>query len=264
MFSKSLKHICVKTLSAVLATSILAVSLPFLEMQTKAASQDLLIGGPGTGNGQFSAQLRGIDTDASGNLYELDGGTVNSAGTITSGLFRVQKFNAAGAYQSQFSVSDPTLLGNNTPTRIAVSENGKVFVLFTMANQVRRYDGSTGALEKTYSYAVKPTDSTNLRQLNGKYYDDILSNNTSGIEFCKLDNVPYLFVMLGDGQTVKRVNLNDDSEATITLKTVKMKYTTDITIRPNGDIVLLGAISGLKVTFNDQTFDAEHILVRYD
>jgi hypothetical protein len=107
---------------------------------------DLQIGGVGSGPGQF-IHLRDMTFDQSNNLYVLDGLNFDVPTNTWSGNGRVQKFNAAGQYVSQFSLRNEDMglngLGtNNTPQRIAVSNNGSIFVTQPKADLVWQFDAS--------------------------------------------------------------------------------------------------------------------------
>lgn len=193
-----------------------------------ATGEDLIFGGPGTGDGKFSGYVRGLDTDASGNIYVLDGGTVSATGE-TAGGFRVQRFNSYGGYQMQFSVYDPMLGINNTPTRIAVSDSGEVFVLITQANQVRRY--SKGALTATYAV-------TTAQPI--LYQDsDSQTSNAGGIYFRYVYGIPYLFVTQSNGATVRKINTSSGVGSNITLSR-RIKSSTDLCVGFNGELYILG------------------------
>jgi hypothetical protein len=274
----------------ILMTAVLLVTVFFTGPKlTATAAGEVRYGGPVTVNattgavtaadGQFSTELRSLDIDAAGNVYVLDGGYVNSAGNIiarefgndtmmngfaVAGLFRVQKFNAAGAFQSKFSVLDPALLGNNTPTQLAVSDSGRVFVLINQANIVREYD-AVGA--KVADYSI-PASQTNLRQANSNF-DTNNRHNTGGLYYERWNGTDeYLYAVQNDGTTVWKLNINTGAVSTVTLSQ-QMDYVAAICVRPNGDIVLQGGLVNTYVDFISDRGDQLHekasdLLVRFD
>lgn len=87
-------------------------------------------GGPGSGNGQFKADPRGIDIDTNGTATTAD----DLVFVTDSRNYRIQAFNLAGVYQFQF--------GNgqlNEPRGLSVAPGGKVVVTDEWAFAVKDF-----------------------------------------------------------------------------------------------------------------------------
>ncbi len=89
------------------------------------------IGKEGKGNGQFSPNAYGLDTDKAGNFYVAD-----------SGNLRVQAFSAKGAYKAKYVFAP----GENV-IDVAVGPTGDVWATTDVLNQVRRFPKGGGPAE---------------------------------------------------------------------------------------------------------------------
>ncbi len=107
---------------------------------------DIEFGGPGTEAGKF-VELRDITFDNENRLYALDGGEVDAAGN-RKGNFRVQRFDARGKFQAQFSVWDEGLGKSNEPSRIAVDSRGQVYVSQPKAGIVQQFSAAGTLIKK--------------------------------------------------------------------------------------------------------------------
>jgi hypothetical protein len=106
--------------------------------QPTPASADLILqfGEKGTGRGQFErAQWLTLDND--GHIYVLD--RANN---------RVQVFNEAGEYQTQWLLSSPL-----TPTHISADRQKRLYVLDSLS--LVRYDGFNGVRTEDWDFALQ-------------------------------------------------------------------------------------------------------------
>lgn len=90
-------------------------------------------GALGSGDGQFNNPAQ-VALDSQGNVYVVDNG--NS---------RVQKFNAAGVYQSQFGGWDGDETGNGlfrAPTGIAIDSADNIYVSDTSTDRIQKFDSN--------------------------------------------------------------------------------------------------------------------------
>ena len=105
---------------------------------------DFEMGGSGDKPGQF-ADLRDMAFDGKDNLYTLEGPKeTKDRDAKYAGNARVQKFDNAGKFVSQFSIRDETLGGKDNPQHIAIDAQGNVYVTYPQANLVREF-GADGA-----------------------------------------------------------------------------------------------------------------------
>lgn len=143
--------------------------LSLLAVWGAAGSSGSFSGPAGSGNGQFSNPL---DTavDSSGNVYVVD-----------SGNHRVQKFNSAGVYQSQFGGFGSSNGLMHTPTAIAIDSTGNLFVVDQGNNRVQKftsagaYSAQFGTLGSGATQFNGPTDIA-IDGSNNMYITDTLNN----------------------------------------------------------------------------------------
>lgn len=88
------------------------------------------IGKEGTGNGQFSTNVTGLDTDSQGNVYVSDGN-----------LHRVQVFSSKGAFKSKY------VLESGTVSDVAAGLAGDVWAATQVGSEVHRFPKNGGAPE---------------------------------------------------------------------------------------------------------------------
>ncbi len=91
-------------------------------------------GADGSGDGQFSSP-NGVATDGAGDVFVVD--TYNH---------RVQKFDSAGAYLSQWGVFGSGAGEFGYPEGVATDGAGNVYVADTYNNRIQKFDGSGGYL----------------------------------------------------------------------------------------------------------------------
>ena len=94
------------------------------------------VGSPGSGDGQFS-NPRGVAVDGAGNVYVAD--TSNN---------RVQKFDAGGAYLTQWGSGGSGSSQFNYPTGVAVDGAGNVYVADSNNHRIQKFDGSGSYLSQ--------------------------------------------------------------------------------------------------------------------
>ncbi len=148
---------------------------------------DLQIGGVGSGPGQF-VHLRDMTFDQANNLYVLDGLEFNGATNTWSGNGRVQKFDTAGQYVGQFSLrnEDMGLDGagtNNSPQRIAVSNDGSIFITQPKAGEVWQFDASgtfVRSIVVPAAFSITTVNSAGQEKIAafGKFNDSDTRNKT--------------------------------------------------------------------------------------
>lgn len=132
-------HFCARFFCAILLalTTIPARAAP-------PTGTDFELGGSGDKPGQF-ADLRDMAFDAKDNLYTLEGPReTKDRDKSYAGNARVQKFDNAGKFLSQFSIRDETLDKKDDPRHIAADAQGHVFVTYPQADIVREF-GPDGA-----------------------------------------------------------------------------------------------------------------------
>ena len=88
---------------------------------------DIEIGGPGSGPGQF-LELRDVAFGPDNRLYTLEGRRLDSQSKQWVGNCRVQIFDNDGKFVEQFAVVADGLVAERAPARIAISDDGRVFV----------------------------------------------------------------------------------------------------------------------------------------
>ena len=99
---------------------------------------DIEIGGPGSGPGQF-LELRDIAFGPDNRLYTLEGRRLDNQSKQWVGNCRVQVFDNEGKFLEQFAVAAEGLVADKTPARIAVSDDGRVFVSEPASGVVLEY-----------------------------------------------------------------------------------------------------------------------------
>lgn len=102
----------------------------------------------GYGNGQLIGAY-GVAVDSSNNIYVAD-----------TGNNRVQKFNASGAYQTQWGSSHSSY-GDadgemNAPYALAVDSSGSVYVADTYNNRAQKFTNTGGFLLRFGTPGVGP------------------------------------------------------------------------------------------------------------
>jgi LSD1 subclass zinc finger protein len=116
------------------AMSTAVVPSPVATATPSVARELLAFGGEGTGVGRLD-DAREVGIDSSGTVYVAD---------YSSG--RIQRFNAAGEYQGQWTVVNDI----NPVTSMKVARDGTVFVV--QGAEVHRYEGATGTHQGTVTY----------------------------------------------------------------------------------------------------------------
>lgn len=86
------------------------------------------LGSTGTGDGQFD-RIRGVDTDAAGNVYVADAAS-------ESANRRIQKFGPDGTYLGQY----PVVTGRFGVSDLAATADGQVYAVHTDPPSIQRYD----------------------------------------------------------------------------------------------------------------------------
>jgi tripartite motif-containing protein 71 len=110
---------------------------------------ELTWGSRGSGDGEFDRVLgggpRGLDVDENGNVYVTDPGN-----------YRIQKFDANGAFIAKWG-SEGTGNGQFTfPGRIGISSGGMVYVADEWAGHVQKFDSDGSFLLKWGSEGSGP------------------------------------------------------------------------------------------------------------
>ena len=95
---------------------------------TTGFCSDCVVLGPGSGPGQFGNFGGGIALDSSGNIYVAD--TLNN---------RVEEFNSAGTYQSEFGSHGFGDGQFNSPTDIAVDSSSNIYVTDSLNDRVEKF-----------------------------------------------------------------------------------------------------------------------------
>ena len=123
-----------------LALVVLASGLALLPALSQAASQgaDITIGGFGSEPGKFVG-LVDIAFDAQDNLYTLETRRRSRDKTEWEGNGRIQKFDNAGKFISQYAIADEALGEADMPRRLAVDAKGRAWVTRPSADLVRAY-----------------------------------------------------------------------------------------------------------------------------
>jgi len=102
-------------------------------------------GSVGTGPGQFSADLRGIAVDATGDIYVVDYGNK-----------RIEKFNANAVFLTQWGSAGAGDGQFTYPFGIAVGPNGHVYVTDVGSNRIQEFDAQGTFLSKWGSSGSGP------------------------------------------------------------------------------------------------------------
>lgn len=106
---------------------------------SSAGAVTMIIGGPGSGNGQFNGP-RGIAIDSSGNVYVAD-----------SGNDRIQKFDADGYFLETWGSSGTGNGQFDDPRGIAIDGSGQIYITDYLNGRVQKF---TSALAFVSKFAV--------------------------------------------------------------------------------------------------------------
>jgi hypothetical protein len=139
------------------------------------------IGSFGTGNGEV-ANVSSIAFDASGNIFVAD-----------SGNWRVQKFNSAGVYQSQFGSRGN---GNGQFERvsgIALDASGNIFATDTGNSRIQVFDSSGNYLTQVSGVGTAGGAGSYLTIFNNKLYSTDYYNNRVQVYDINATPVPFDF-----------------------------------------------------------------------
>lgn len=120
--------------------TMVAAGVALLPALSRTASQgaDITFGGYGPEPGTFVA-LVDIAFDAQNNLCTLETRRRSRDKKTWEGNGRIQKFDNAGKFLSQFSVADESLGEADTPQRLAIDAKGRAWVTRPGADLVRAY-----------------------------------------------------------------------------------------------------------------------------
>ncbi len=113
----------------------------YQSVDTWPVSVPVVFGSQGTGNGQFGYPARGIKTDANGRIYVVD--TSNH---------RIQRFSAAGVYQTQFGGQGTGNGKFDQPADIAIDSIGNIYVVDANNNRVQKFN-SAGVYQSQFGTA---------------------------------------------------------------------------------------------------------------
>ncbi|BCM94361.1 hypothetical protein IAD21_06268 [Abditibacteriota bacterium] len=109
----------------------------------KSENADLVFGGTGTGQGQFTI-VRDIAFDKQNNLYVLESnGQIRTSKTdMASGQARVQKFDDSGRFLLEFPLGAdiPEPIRGGGPTRLAIDSRGIIAVTLPQQDLLRLFD----------------------------------------------------------------------------------------------------------------------------
>jgi hypothetical protein len=99
---------------------------------------DLEIGGPGSAPGQF-LELQDLAFGPDNRLYTLEGRRLDNQSKQWVGNCRVQVFDQQGKFLDQFALAVDGLAAEKSPARLAVSDDGRVFVSEPASGVVLEY-----------------------------------------------------------------------------------------------------------------------------
>jgi|GEM_PF-1295029 len=174
----------------------------------------LTIGGEGTGKGRFT-DARHVGVDGEGNIYAAD-----------YGGGRVQVFDAAGAFQTQWTVGDE----DTYITGLAVAEDGSVYLVYD--SELYHVDGQTGE------------ELEHLDWEEGWGFEDAVALPGGGVAATWYKNRDDLLIFDADGQVV-----NDVQEA-ISSITGDVAVTMKITLDNDGNLLVLNTNSEMVFKFS--------------
>ena len=108
-------------------------------------------GGVGTGNGTFQTP-NGIAVDSNnGDVYVIDAGN-----------FRIQRFNAAGGYETQWGHQATDTDGFSSPFGATVDRDGSIYISDTQVNRVTKFSRHNQSLAGFAGGSLGPGDGTFL------------------------------------------------------------------------------------------------------
>ena len=119
------------------------------QVTTDFCSDCIITGSSGSGNGQFSTPI-GIAFDSSGNFFVSD--YANN---------RIEKFNSAGVYQSQFGSGGSGNGQFSYPIGIALDSTGNIYVADAQNNRIQKFNSAGVYLSQFGSYGSG----------NGQFYE---------------------------------------------------------------------------------------------
>ncbi|MEE8451367.1 MAG: glycosyl hydrolase [Thermoguttaceae bacterium] len=156
---------------------------------------DVEIGGPGDGPGQF-LELLDIAFGPDNRLYTLEGRRRDNESKRWVGGCRVQVFDNDGTYLEQFPVEADGLSDEKTPARLAVSDDGCVFVSEPVTGVVLQYRrGDRWELSRQYTipdaFAIAPWN------VRGKQHIAVLANRREHNQPVPCDRIELIDVQAG-------------------------------------------------------------------